>query len=83
MKLKIMRFLLNNGYTEDLNNQDSDYQSFHKKGCYDIDVGNDEVVLIDETGDWMHINFRIHALYTLLGVLLHYKQITMGYNWME
>ena len=81
MKTKITEFIEANGWSFNGDDSCDEFQSFVKNGCYDIDVGKDEVVLIDESGDFMHIKFNGQAVYTLLGVLIHYSQITMGYNW--
>ena len=87
---KIIDFIESNGWAKSPSNllivfpkDTSEYLSFNKLGHYDIDVGKDEVVLVDETGDFMHLPYKTYTLYTLLGVLLHFKQITMGYNWLK
>ena len=77
---RIIRFIEANGWSFN-GDDDSEYQSFVKNGCYGIDVSKDEIVMIDETGDFMHIAFTGVEHYTLLGVLIHYNQITMGYNY--
>lgn len=81
MKTHIVKFLKSNGYKRSKDYGKDEYLHYHKSGCYDIDISKDEIVLIDETGDFMHIKMNTHAHYTLLGVLLHYCQITIGYNW--
>ena len=80
MKKDIIEFIEANGWAKSPDSSD-EYLSFNKLNHYDIDIGNDEVVLVDETGDFMHLPYKAYTLYTLLGVLLHFKQITMGYKW--
>ena len=80
MKTKIMQFLQNNGFTEN-SESDSDYVSYNKEGCYGVDVGNDEVVLIDDSGDFAHIPMNHYTLYALFGMLFHYHQLDVNYKW--
>lgn len=57
-----------------------EYISFDKDGCYGIDISDDEIVLIDETGDFMHISLGYHSRYTLLGVLIYHRQLAMSFK---
>jgi len=81
MKQKIINFIEANGWIFNGDDSVGEYQSFVKTGCYDIDVGNTEFVMVDETGDFMHVSYSAYSHYTLLGFLIHYNQITMGYNY--
>ena len=73
---RIVEFLLQNRYKED-SDKKSEYRTFNKHGVSSIDVNSTEIVFIGEEGDWLHIPVNIYAL---IGVLLHYKQIAVDYN---
>jgi hypothetical protein len=77
---KCISFLENNGYKKiDLEaSSGSDYQSFvHKSNISDIDVGENEIVFINDEGDWLHIPCNYFAL---IGACIHYSQIGIGYK---
>ena len=79
MKKRIVKFIEANGWV--FNGSDGEHESFIKHRCYDIDINDSEFVLIDETGDFSHVQLNAQSHYTLLGLLIHYNQITMGYNY--
>jgi len=86
MKEEVIKFIKLNGWTENEKEEtekevEQEWEAFSKKGCYGIDVNDSEIVLLDETGDFLHIRNNENSFYTLLGVLIHYNQITTGYNW--
>lgn len=82
MKRQIIEFIKSNGWTETTHPTPTvEFRNFVKEDCYDIDISSSEIVLVDETGDFMHIRMKLYAIYTLLGFLIHYNQITMGYNY--
>jgi hypothetical protein len=58
---EVIHFLTKNGYKEDTE-KGSEYRSFFKDGVSSIDVGKDEIVLIGESGDWLHIPLNYYAL---------------------
>jgi len=57
---KIARFLRANGWKR--GNKDGDYVPFHKEGSVGIDMGEGEIVFIDDTGDFAHIPLNYYAL---------------------
>jgi hypothetical protein len=77
---KCINFLKNNGYKR-LNleaESGSEYQSFiHKKNISDIDISENEIVFINDNGDWLHIPCNYFAL---IGACIHYSQIGIGYK---
>lgn len=73
--VKIIRFLKSNGYEEETE-KGSDYRSFHKKNASSIDINKNEIVLIGDRGDWLHIPVNYYAL---LGALIHHRQLACDY----
>jgi hypothetical protein len=76
MKEKCIDFLKANGWKED-SEPESDYRSFYKKNVNAIDVSDDEIVLLDDTGDYLHLPVNYYAL---IGALIHHSQIGIGYK---
>ena len=72
------RFLKLNGW--ELTNEDAgddpEYLSFVKQDCYGIDMNSDEMVFIDEQGDFARVPT---SYYALIGALLEFRQIGCGY----
>lgn len=58
---KISLFLQANGWVP-YREEDGDYTSFAKDGSAGIDVGCNEVVFIDDTGDFAHIPLNFYAV---------------------
>ena len=76
---KCKLFLTNNGYENIA--VDSEYVSYHKEGVSGIDMNEDEIVFIDDSGDWLHIPLNYFAL---IGACIHYSQIGVGYkHWVQ
>lgn len=82
---QIIKFLLANGYEEipDISYEESlkpEFRFFHKSNNhYGVDVGNNEIVFLDETGDFLHLPMNKYAL---LGALIQLKQISpLDYVW--
>ncbi len=75
-QLRISKFLLDNGYKEDFDNE-SEMITFHKEGVSSIDFNEEEIVLIGEQGDWLHLPL---SMYALLGALLHFRQLAIDYK---
>lgn len=73
---RIIDFLLRNGYKED-SSVDEDYKTFFKEGVSAIDINNEEIVLIGEEGDWLHLPVNYYAL---LGALLEFREIAVDYK---
>jgi len=77
---KCIDFLENNGYKRlNLESQNGkEYISFvHKNNVSDIDISEDEIVFINDNGDWLHIPCNYFAL---IGACIHYSQIGIGYK---
>jgi hypothetical protein len=72
---KIIDFIKSNGYKEETE-KNSEYRSFFKEGVSSIDISNDEIVLIGEQGDWLHLPINY---YSLLGALIHHRQLACDY----
>lgn len=77
---KCIDFLENNGYKR-INLESpsgKEYQSFiHKNNVSDIDINENEIVFINDNGDWLHIPCNYFAL---IGACIHYSQIGIGYK---
>lgn len=56
---RIVDFVRANGW--EYNNKD-EYMHFYKKDSAGIDIGEDEVVFIDDTGDFAHIPLNFYAV---------------------
>ena len=70
-------FLENNGWSCDIDNPTDGYTSYYKEGNISVDIDNDELVFISDTGDFLHeqINY-----FTLIGVLIENRQIGFNYK---
>lgn len=71
-------FLIKNGFSEITDREkNGNIRSFYKEGCIgiDLDEEDDEIVLINDSGDFFHAEANY---FTLLGALLHYRQL--GFN---
>ena len=80
-KFSVEKFLLENGWNVDrISSHDNEFVSFHKGGCFTVDIYDKEIILLDESGDFLHINVNNLAYYTLIGVLIEYKQISYNYK---
>lgn len=75
---RVTEFLNANGWKED-KEQSDEYKSFFKENNISIDINDDEVVLIDTSGDFMHIKINNLSYYTLLGALIHNRAIAMDF----
>lgn len=76
--MKCKEFLRVNGWTE-TQEQGSEYASFNRAvASIGIDIGCDEIVFIDESGDFLHIPQNIYAL---IGTLHHLRQLQPNYYW--
>jgi len=72
---KIITFLKANNYNEE--EIDSDYISFFKSACSSVDICKEEIVLIGEEGDWLHLPVNFYAL---LGALIHHRELACDYK---
>lgn len=76
---RCIEFLKLNGwksYCED-NDPDSEFVTFNKTGCISVDVSDSELVFLGETGDFLH---RPIDYFTLIGVLVSYRQLAINFN---
>ncbi len=75
-KQRIRHFLKLNGYTKDRSEDNSDYELFIKKDHLAIQLGDTEIVLLDDSGDWAHLNL---SYYELVGFFyVHRINFTLG-----
>lgn len=58
---KIYDFLKLNGWKE-IDGEKGDYRSFYKKDSVGVDVGKDEIVFLNDSGDYAHIPLNYYAL---------------------
>jgi len=57
-------FLQKSGYVKD--DDESDYLSFHKKGFPSVDINEDEIVFINDTGDFLTLPLNYDKLVNIL-----------------
>lgn len=76
MKEQIIPFLKKNGYKEE-SDKGGEYRSFFKGDLCAIDIGVDEIVFIDDTGDFLHLPLNYYAL---IGALIHFRQLSVNYK---
>lgn len=69
-------FLEANGWKRDDSESDA-IISFYKEGCIGVDIMDTSIVLIDDTGDFCHIDINY---FTLIGALIEYRQIPFNYK---
>lgn len=74
MKNRCRQFLVKNGFKR----IDNDIISYTKPGMSVIEICKDEIVFIDDSGDFLHIPLNIYAL---LGGLIQYSMIAVNYEW--
>lgn len=56
---KVVDFLKANGWEYD---DKDEYMHFYKRDSVSVDVGEDEIVFIDDSGDFAHIPTNIYAV---------------------
>lgn len=71
------QFLLENGWKLDADESYNGYYPFYKQGFLSIDISEDELVFIGDSGDFLH---RPIDYYTLVGVLLEHRQLPINYK---
>lgn len=74
---RIIEFLLKNGYTQDSDDVNYEYISFNKSGVSSIHISEDDIVFVDNSGDWLHIPLNYYAL---IGALIDFRQIAINYE---
>lgn len=72
---RCVKFLLENGWEKATDNYDKFY-SYCRKNSVDVDISEEEIVLIGENGDFLHMNLNYFAL---VGALIEYRQIGFNY----
>lgn len=60
---EVCEFLKKNGWTTEGTSYDTEaeYMYFHKEGNVSIDISDDEIVFIDDSGDFAHIEMNSHV----------------------
>lgn len=78
---KCSRLLMYNGWVFDKYNtpekNNSEYYSYHKENFVSIDMNKDEIVLIDDSGDFLHL---LCNYYTLVGALIVNRQLPINFK---
>lgn len=69
-------FLEQNGWKCDIDTPTEAYTSYNKEGYLGIDLGQDEIVLISDNGDFLHLPINY---YSLVGALVEYRQVDFNY----
>jgi len=80
MKDKVIEFLKANGWKMDISQYDSgnEFWSYIKDDSHIVvDISDDEMVFIGESGDFLHEKLN---LYTLIGVLLYHRQLPISFK---
>lgn len=75
-QLKCEQFLKANGYRFIGNDNGDEWWSYAKDGAYGVDLGNREIVFLDDSGDFLHLPINY---YTLVGALIELRQIGCVY----
>ena len=70
------QFLIENGWK--LNNDDEDYESYYKAMCPTVDISKDAIYFfVSDNGDYLYLPVNYYAL---IGALIEYHFIDMGYK---
>jgi len=79
---KCIKFLEMNGFEKVFKKVDilkeDEYISFRKEGRLCLDINEKEIVLIDDTGDFLHLLLNYYAL---IGALIHFGLINTLYKY--
>lgn len=80
-KRKCFEFLNLNGWESNFDNlnHNNDFITFSKPKSYGIDISRlgNEMVFIDDTGDFYHAEIN---LYTLIGVLVYHRMLPVCFK---
>ena len=80
-KRKCFDFLNLNGWESDYDNlnHNNDFITFSKSETYEVDISRheNEMVFIDDTGDFYHAEIN---LYTLIGVLVYHRMLPVCFK---
>jgi hypothetical protein len=77
---KCIELLKKNGYVAMYSDEsDEEYQTMYKDDgkTSSIDLNEEEIVFIGDEGDWLHLPCNYYAL---IGALIHFSQIGVGYR---
>ena len=76
-KIEVIKFLLNNGYSQDIDDSDNEVTTFTSNAkLMTVEVWDEEIVFIDGTGDFLHLPLNYYAL---IGGLMEFRQIAINY----
>ena len=73
-KEKCKKFLVFNGWS--MESASDEYDNYFKNGCIGVDVSDNELVLVGDYGDFLHMPINYYAL---IGALLEFRQISANY----
>lgn len=74
---RIIKFLQANGWSEIEKNDE--YINFGKEGNIAVDVGDTDIVLIGDSGDYAEHEINAESLFWLIGRLVAGRNIAMGF----
>ena len=70
------KFLLLNGYHQAEEDEFENCTTFVKNNLSDVQICEDEIVFLNDNGDFLHLPLNYFAL---VGALMEFRQIGMGY----
>lgn len=73
---RCIEFLKLNGYAEEDANEEFLTMCKESEELFAIDLNESEIVLVDGDGDWLHLPCNYYAL---IGALIYFSQIGVGY----
>ena len=78
----IIHFLLLNGWNKDIgfDYEKEDFLHYSNLYNYSIDINDSEVVFIDESGDFKHIDIiNKDTIYTVIGYMIEISALSVSY----
>lgn len=78
---RIIDFIEKNGWIEDKKEQTEEYKTFYKEDNICIDINGNEIVLVGDSGDFLHMGINSMTIYTLLGYFIQHHILAMDYKW--
>lgn len=76
-KKRCIIFLEQNGWTWDIDTLKEEYLTCYKDGYYSVDLNENEIVIIADIGDILHLPMNYYAL---VGALIEFRQIDCGFK---
>jgi len=70
------KFLLLNGYHQAEEDEFENCTTFVKNNLSDVQICEDEIVFLNDNGDWLHLSLSYFAL---IGALIEFRQLSFGY----